>query len=656
MTITVNDVPAPTLGRRFGDACAPARRSTDRRPRQRHAGHRHARSAPRWRSCRTDDERHRRRLERTQIRYTAAAGAERAGHASPTPCATPAADARRRSRHRHDLARTTTPVAADDTYDIAAGSRCALPRPACSPTTSIPTPATAAGPPRARRRQRPPAAQRHRRVHLHAERPGHRHVHLPRRRRVGSRSRTTSTVTIYVTGPSGPPIVGNDLYEVQQGRELAIAAPGRARQRLQPEPARSASRCCSSATPPRARCVLQPDGSFVYTPLRRLHRASTSSATSCATPRAASPRRPTSASPSPLADRRRRRSGRPHPPTGRRSSGPTHFTATLAAAGRRDGHRVDGVLPPSRRRDAGPARHRVGNARRRRLRPDAGRERDVRDRRPRGDLRRWRARQRDRRSSSRATTSRAGTRRRTATSPSTRPTSRSTCCAPTTARTRPSGTSGPAGAWPWRTSRIEPTARSAPAAGRRLTCGSFPFLATCYQPSKPHIVTVTWPDGHVERFRFTPNQGSQLVPTITTAGFTAEPGTTSTLTPVGNGLLLERRRLPARRLLQRRRHLRPDPVRADRPVRHPVPARPARRPARRSPTATATPSASATTASTRRRACDRASSATPPTGSPDRRPRREHRLLLLRRRRPRRASTTRTARRSSSPTTPSTTS
>ena len=35
-----------------------------------------------------------------------------------------------------------------------------------------------------------------------------------------------ATVTIYVTGPSGPPIVGNDLFEVQRGRELVIAAPG----------------------------------------------------------------------------------------------------------------------------------------------------------------------------------------------------------------------------------------------------------------------------------------------------------------------------------------------------------------------------------------------------------------------------------------------
>ena len=144
---------------------------------------------------------------------------------------------------------------------------------------------------------------------------------------------------------------------------------------------------------------------------------------------------------------------------------------------------------------------------------------------------------------------------------------------------------GPLGGGGWTDVHVRQRSRSSPPATSRR---------------KPHFVTVTWPDGHVERFRFTPNQGSQLVPTITTAGFIAEPGTTSTLEPVGNGLLLSGVGLPARRLLQRRRHLRPDPVRAHRQVRHEVPPRPARRTARRSPTATATPSASAATASTRR--------------------------------------------------------
>ena len=36
----------------------------------------------------------------------------------------------------------------------------------------------------------------------------------------------TATVTIYVTGPAGPPVVGNDLFEMQHGRELSVAAPG----------------------------------------------------------------------------------------------------------------------------------------------------------------------------------------------------------------------------------------------------------------------------------------------------------------------------------------------------------------------------------------------------------------------------------------------
>jgi YD repeat-containing protein len=83
-------------------------------------------------------------------------------------------------------------------------------------------------------------------------------------------------------------------------------------------------------------------------------------------------------------------------------------------------------------------------------------------------------------------------------------------------------TNGPLGNGPWST----------------FTCGSFPFLATCYSPSTPHFVTVTWPDGRLERFRFAPNQGSSLVPTLTTAGFVAEPGTTSTLEALDDGLLL----------------------------------------------------------------------------------------------------------------------
>jgi RHS repeat-associated protein len=86
--------------------------------------------------------------------------------------------------------------------------------------------------------------------------------------------------------------------------------------------------------------------------------------------------------------------------------------------------------------------------------------------------------------------------------------------------------------------RIESNGALGAGAWSRFTCGGFPFLATCYQSDKPHVVTVSWPDGHVERFRFEPNRGSTLIPTITTAGFVAEPGTTSRLEAIDDRLLL----------------------------------------------------------------------------------------------------------------------
>ena len=70
------------------------------------------------------------------------------------------------------------------------------------------------------------------------------------------------------------------------------------------------------------------------------------------------------------------------------------------------------------------------------------------------------------------------------------------------------------------------------------TCGTFPFLATCYQSAGPHFVSVTWPDGHVEQFDLTPNNGSILTPALTTAAFTARPGTTSTLQTAGDPSVL----------------------------------------------------------------------------------------------------------------------
>jgi RHS repeat-associated protein len=54
-------------------------------------------------------------------------------------------------------------------------------------------------------------------------------------------------------------------------------------------------------------------------------------------------------------------------------------------------------------------------------------------------------------------------------------------------------------------------------------------IGVCYPSLAPHVVTITWPDGHVERFNFTPTAISNIAPTIAQPTFTAEPGTTSTL-------------------------------------------------------------------------------------------------------------------------------
>jgi RHS repeat-associated protein len=54
--------------------------------------------------------------------------------------------------------------------------------------------------------------------------------------------------------------------------------------------------------------------------------------------------------------------------------------------------------------------------------------------------------------------------------------------------------------------------------------------------SRPHYVTVVWPDGHTETFDFTPTAGSNLF-WFGSAAFTARSGSTSTLAVVGDGSL-----------------------------------------------------------------------------------------------------------------------
>ena len=72
----------------------------------------------------------------------------------------------------------------------------------------------------------------------------------------------------------------------------------------------------------------------------------------------------------------------------------------------------------------------------------------------------------------------------------------------------------------------------------RTGCGFFESQS-CYETSKPHVATITWPDGHVEKFDLTPAPGSGFfLANFTTAAFTAEPGSTSTLEPLEGELEL----------------------------------------------------------------------------------------------------------------------
>ena len=68
------------------------------------------------------------------------------------------------------------------------------------------------------------------------------------------------------------------------------------------------------------------------------------------------------------------------------------------------------------------------------------------------------------------------------------------------------------------------------------SCNFFPFIETCFQTSQPHVVSITWPDGHIEKFDLTPPPS--LLLNSTSSAFTAEPGTTSTLQAVDNGVTL----------------------------------------------------------------------------------------------------------------------
>ena len=69
--------------------------------------------------------------------------------------------------------------------------------------------------------------------------------------------------------------------------------------------------------------------------------------------------------------------------------------------------------------------------------------------------------------------------------------------------------------------------------------GGMIFSPICFTTSRPHYVTVTWPDGHNEVFNLTPAQGSTFMPSLTSAQFTGRTGTTSTLTAVDDALFFD---------------------------------------------------------------------------------------------------------------------
>ncbi len=66
--------------------------------------------------------------------------------------------------------------------------------------------------------------------------------------------------------------------------------------------------------------------------------------------------------------------------------------------------------------------------------------------------------------------------------------------------------------------------------------GGLIFAPLGYFTDDPHYVTVTWPDGRTETFDLTPANGSTFFPGLTSAEFTARPGSTSELEAVDSSL------------------------------------------------------------------------------------------------------------------------
>ncbi len=343
------------------------------------------------------------------------------------------------------------------------------------------------------------------------------------------------TVTIFVTGPPGPPTAGNDLYQVQQGRELIVAAPGVLANDTSPNP-RLTLTALLQQDAAKGALFLRPDGSFVYTPgpgfagtdqFSYIARDSEGRVSQVAnvgiTVTTGGPATPTVGTTSPAA--------------GSIVTEPTHFSATLVPPSAQS--ITAWTVSYGRPGDANPVQLVTGAG------PNVAADFDP-----------TRLRNGTYAIIVRAEASGGGVLvaeiplvvdgnfkpgRYTTTFRDFEPNdSHIPIELLRTYDNTNKVDSGLGVGWSLELKqfRVDTNGALGSNGWSAITCGSFPFLATCYTSSVPHFVTITWPDGHVERFRFTPNQGSQLLPTITTAGFTAEPGTTSTLEAADGRLVL----------------------------------------------------------------------------------------------------------------------
>jgi RHS repeat-associated protein len=343
------------------------------------------------------------------------------------------------------------------------------------------------------------------------------------------------TVSLLVTGPGGPPLAGNDRYDLQQGTELSVPAPGVLANDASPDP-RLTLTVLLEHDAAKGSLLLHPDGSLTYVPnpgftgldsfsytLRDSEGHTSDAANVTLAVAAGGPPTPTV--------------GTTTPPAGAIITGPTHVSASLAPPA---GETITNWTV-SYRRPGDPTVTSLASG----SGPDVNADFDptlLRD----GTYT----------LSIRAQSSGGGvlvsdtgvsvdgtykpghyatTFNDVALNSSNIPISLYRTYDNTN---KVQGDFGVGWTLDLASFRIDTNGPLGSGGWTKFTCGSFPFISTCYSSSIPHLVTITWPDGHLERFRFAPDPGSALISNVTTAGFQAEPGTTSTLEAVDNGLAL----------------------------------------------------------------------------------------------------------------------